>query len=140
MRLQGKHILITAAGQGIGKATVLAMVAEGATVWATDVNAGLLEGFKGMEHVHTAVLDVMDKSAIQAQIAAMDRIDALFNCAGYVHSGTALTATDEDWNLAFNLNVRSQFWAIQAALPKMIAQGCGSSSGRTGRNWWVWCC
>ncbi len=126
MRLQGKHILITAAGQGIGKATVLAMVAEGATIWATDVNAGLLEVFKGMEHVHTAVLDVMDKSAIQAQIAAMDRIDALFNCAGYVHSGTALTATDEDWNLAFNLNVRSQFWAIQAALPKMIAQGSGS--------------
>jgi 2-keto-3-deoxy-L-fuconate dehydrogenase len=126
MRLQGKHILITAAGQGIGKATVLAMVAEGATIWATDVKPGLLEGFKGMEHVHTAVLDVMDKSAIQAQIAAMDRIDALFNCAGYVHSGTALTATDEDWNLAFNLNVRSQFWAIQAALPKMIAHGGGS--------------
>ena len=126
MRLQGKHILITAAGQGIGKATVLAMVAEGATVWATDVNPSVLEGFKGMEHVHTFVLDVMDKSAIQAQIAAMDRIDALFNCAGYVHSGTALTATDEDWNLAFNLNVRSQFWAIQAALPKMIAQGGGS--------------
>ena len=126
MRLQGKHILITAAGQGIGKATVLAMVAEGATVWATDVNPSLLEGFKGMAQVHTAVLDVMDKAAIQAQVAAMDRIDGLFNCAGYVHSGTALTATDEDWNLAFNLNVRSQFWAIQAALPKMIAQGGGS--------------
>lgn len=126
MRLQGKHILITAAGQGIGKATVLAMVAEGATVWATDVNASLLEGFKGMEHIHTAVLDVMDKAAIQAQVAAMDRIDGLFNCAGYVHSGTALTATDDDWNMAFNLNVRSQFWAIQAALPKMIAQGGGS--------------
>ncbi len=126
MRLQGKHILITAAGQGIGKATVLAMVAEGATVWATDVNPSLLEGFKGMDHVHTAVLDVMDKAAIQAQVAAMDRIDGLFNCAGYVHSGTALTATDEDWDLAFNLNVRSQFWAIQAVLPKMIAQGGGS--------------
>ena len=126
MRLQGKHILITAAWQGIGKATVLAMVAEGATVWATDVNPALLEGFKGMEHVHTAVLDVMDKAAIQAQVAAMDRIDGLFNCAGYVHSGTALTATDDDWNMAFNLNVRSQFWAIQAVLPKMIAQGGGS--------------
>ena len=126
MRLQGKHILITAAGQGIGKATVLAMVAEGATVWATDVNPSLLEGFKGMDHVHTAVLDVMDKAAIQAQVAAMDRIDGLFNCAGYVHSGTALTATDDDWNMAFNLNVRSQFWAIQAVLPKMIAQGGGS--------------
>jgi 2-keto-3-deoxy-L-fuconate dehydrogenase len=126
MRLQGKHILITAAGQGIGKATVLAIVAEGATVWATDVNASLLEGFKGMEHIHTAVLDVMDKAAIQAQVVAMDRIDGLFNCAGYVHSGTALTATDDDWNMAFNLNVRSQFWAIQAALPKMIAQGGGS--------------
>ena len=126
MRLQGKHILITAAGQGIGKATVLAMVAEGATVWATDVNPALLEGFKGMEHVHTAVLDVMDKAAIQAQVAAMDRIDGLFNCAGYVHSGTALTATDDDWNMAFNLNVRSQFWTIQAVLPKMITQGGGS--------------
>ena len=126
MRLQGKIILITAAGQGIGKATVLAMVAEGATVWATDVNPSLLEGFKGMDQVHTYVLDVMDKAAIQAQVAAMDRIDGLFNCAGYVHSGTALTATDDDWNMAFNLNVRSQFWAIQAALPKMIAQGGGS--------------
>ena len=126
MRLEGKHILITAAGQGIGKATVLAMVAEGATVWATDVNPALLEGFKGMDHVHTAVLDVMDKAAIQAQVAAMDRIDGLFNCAGYVHSGTALTATDDDWNMAFNLNVRSQFWAIQAALPKMMAHGGGS--------------
>ena len=126
MRLQGKNILITAAGQGIGKATVLAMVSEGATVWATDVNPVLLEGFKGMAHVHTAVLDVMDKAAIQAQMASMDRIDGLFNCAGFVHSGTALTATDEDWDLAFNLNVRSQFWAIQAALPKMIADGGGS--------------
>jgi 2-keto-3-deoxy-L-fuconate dehydrogenase len=126
MRLQGKHILITAAGQGIGKATVLAMVAEGATVWATDVNPSLLEAFKGVAQVHTAVLDVMDKAAIQAQVAAMDRIDALFNCAGYVHSGTALTATDDDWNLAFNLNVRSQFWTIQAVLPQMIAQGGGS--------------
>ena len=126
MRLQGKNILITAAGQGIGKATVLAMVSEGATVWATDVNPVLLEGFKGMAHVHTAVLDVMDKAAIQAQMASMDRIDGLFNCAGFVHSGTALTATDEDWELAFNLNVRSQFWAIQAALPKMIADGGGS--------------
>ena len=126
MRLQGKHILITAAGQGIGKATVLAMVAEGATVWATDVNPSLLEDFKGMAQVHTAVQVVMDKAAIQAQVAAMDRIDGLFNCAGYVHSGTALTATDEDWDLAFNLNVRSQFWSIQAVLPKMIAQGGGS--------------
>jgi 2-keto-3-deoxy-L-fuconate dehydrogenase len=68
----------------------------------------------------------MDKAAIHAQIASMERIDGLFNCAGFVHSGTVLTATDEDWELAFNLNVRSQFWAIQAALPKMIAHGGGS--------------
>jgi len=126
MRLLDKHILITAAGQGIGQATAMAMLAEGATVWATDINPVLLEPYKGMKHVHTAVLDVMDKAAIAAQIARMDRIDVLFNCAGFVHSGTALTATDEDWDLAFNLNVRSQFWAIQAALPKMIAQGGGS--------------
>jgi 2-keto-3-deoxy-L-fuconate dehydrogenase len=68
------------------------------------------------------VLNVLDKSAIAAQVASMDRIDILFNCAGFVHNGTIVEAKDEEWEFAFNLNVRSQFWMIQAAIPKMVAQ------------------
>jgi 2-keto-3-deoxy-L-fuconate dehydrogenase len=126
MRLKGKTVLVTAAGQGIGRAAALAMAAEGATVWATDINAQLLEGFSGIAGVHTALLDVMDKSLIQAAVAGMPAFDVLFNCAGYVHSGTVLQATDEDWDFAFDLNVRSQFWMIQAVLPAMLARGKGS--------------
>ncbi len=126
MRLKGKTVLVTAAGQGIGRAAALAMAAEGATVWATDINAQLLEDFSGIAGVHTALLDVMDKSLIQAAVAGMPAFDVLFNCAGYVHSGTVLQATDEDWDFAFNLNVRSQFWMIQAVLPAMLARGKGS--------------
>ena len=126
MRLKGKTVLVTAAGQGIGRAAALAMAAEGATVWATDINAQLLEDFSGIADVHTALLDVMDKSLIQAAVAGMPAFDVLFNCAGYVHSGTVLQATDEDWDFAFDLNVRSQFWMIQAVLPAMLARGKGS--------------
>ena len=81
MRLQGKTALITAAGQGIGKAAALAMAAEGATVWATDVNGELLKSYEGVANVHTAVLNVLDKAAIQKQVAAMPKIDIVFNCA-----------------------------------------------------------
>ena len=126
MRLTGKTALVTAAGQGIGKASALALAAEGATVWATDVNEKLLASYAGVPNIHTAVLDVMDKSAIQKRIGAMPAIDVLFNCAGFVHAGTALDATDEQWDFAFDLNVRSQFWTIQAALPHMLARKKGS--------------
>jgi 2-keto-3-deoxy-L-fuconate dehydrogenase len=126
MRLTGKTALVTAAGQGIGKASALALAAEGATVWATDVNEKLLASYAGVPNIHTAVLDVMDKSAIQKRIGAMPAIDVLFNCAGFVHAGTALDATDEQWDFAFDLNVRSQFWTIQAALPHMLARQKGS--------------
>jgi len=126
MRLANKTVLVTAAGQGIGHASVLAMAAEGATVWATDVNPALLASFAGQDHIHTATLDVMDKAGIHALVARIDKIDAVFNCAGYVHSNTALDATDEQWDFAMNLNARSQFWMIQAVLPKMLAQGGGS--------------
>eukprot|EP01036_Dinobryon_divergens_P054992 gene54992-73464_t len=98
MRLQGKTALVTAAGQGIGKASALAMAAEGAQVIATDVNEKLLASYAGVPNIHTAVLDVMDKSAIQKRIGAMPAIDVLFNCAGFVHAGTALDATDEQWD------------------------------------------
>ena len=126
MRLKGKTALVTAAGQGIGCASVMAMVAEGATVWATDINPTLLERFKGHANIHTHVLDVMDKAAIKALTAKIPTIDVLFNCAGFVHAGTVLEATDDDWNLAFDLNVRSQFWMIQAILPGMLAKKKGS--------------
>jgi len=126
MRLANKTVLVTAAGQGIGHVSVLAMAAEGATVWATDVNPALLKSFAGQDRIHTATLDVMDKAGINALVARIDKIDAVFNCAGYVHSNTALDATDEQWDFAMNLNARSQFWMIQAVLPKMLAQGDGS--------------
>ena len=126
MRLEGKTALVTAAGQGIGRATVLALAAEGATVWATDVNAGLLEAYQGTARVHTAVLNVLDKDAIHALVDSLPALNVLFNCAGVVHNGTILQATDDDWNFAFNLNARAQFWAIQAVLPKMLENGGGS--------------
>lgn len=126
MRLKGKIVLVTAAGQGIGRASALAMAAEGATVWATDVNQKLLASYVGVPNIHTSALDVMDKSAIQKLIGGMPAIDVLFNCAGFVHAGTALDATDEQWDFAFDLNVRSQFWTIQAALPHMLANQKGS--------------
>ncbi len=125
MRLQNKTILVTAAGQGIGRASVLALAADGAHVLATDVKGDLLASLRGVANVQTRVLDVLDKQAI-AQVAQSMPFNALFNCAGFVHAGAALEATDAQWEFAFNLNVRSQFWAIQAVLPGMVAAGGGS--------------
>ena len=122
MRLKGKTVLVTAAGQGIGRASVLAMAAEGAQVLATDVNEKLLESYAGVANVTTQKLDVMDKAAIHALIDRSPAFNVLFNCAGFVHNGSILQATDDDWSFAFNLNVRAQFWMIQAALPKMLRQ------------------
>ncbi len=126
MRLQGKTALITAAGQGIGRASALAMAAQGATVWATDVNPDLLAMFKAVPNIQTAVLDVLDKQAIHDLVAQLSPLDILFNCAGYVHNGSIAQATDEEWELAFNLNARAQYWTIRAALPNMLAHGSGS--------------
>jgi 2-keto-3-deoxy-L-fuconate dehydrogenase len=122
MRLQGKIALVTAAGQGIGRATAEAFAREGATVIATDLKPELLEGFPG----RVEKLNALEKSEIVGLINSLERVDVLFNCAGFVHHGTILDATDEQWDFAFNLNVRSMFWAMQAVLPKMIAQGGGS--------------
>lgn len=126
MRLKGKTVLVTAAGQGIGHASVLAMAAEGAEVWATDVNEALLERYAGVANVRTARLDVLDKAAIDALIGGLPRLDVLFNCAGVVHNGTVQQASDADLDFAFRLNVRAQMWTIQAALPGMLAAGRGS--------------
>lgn len=126
MRLQGKTALVTAAGQGIGHASALALACEGAQVWATDIDAALLERFAGVANVRTARLDVLDKGAIAELFATLPTLDVLFNCAGIVHNGSALDADDEQLDLAFRLNVRAQLWLIQAALPAMRAAGRGS--------------
>ncbi len=126
MRLEGKTVLVTAAGQGIGRASVLALAAQGAQVWATDLNPRLLASYEGVERVQAVALDVLDKSAVAKLVSSLPAVDVLFNCAGFVHSGTVLQATDEEWNFALDLNVRSQFWTIQAVLPRMLAAGRGS--------------
>jgi 2-keto-3-deoxy-L-fuconate dehydrogenase len=126
MRLEGKTALITAAGQGIGKATALAMAAEGARVWATDVNAELLKSYEGVANISALRLDVLDKAAINKLVGELPAMDVLFNCAGFVHGGSVLEATDADFEFAYNLNVRSQFWMIQAFIPAMKAAGRGS--------------
>ncbi|MEO5794209.1 MAG: SDR family oxidoreductase [Rhodoferax sp.] len=126
MRLSGKTALVTAAGQGIGQAAVLAMAAEGAQVWATDVNPALLASYEGVANVTALPLDVRDQAAIQALVARMPCIDVLFNCAGVVHNGTVMDVQNSELEFAFLLNVQAQMWAIQAALPRMLAQGAGS--------------
>jgi 2-keto-3-deoxy-L-fuconate dehydrogenase len=121
-RLQGKTALVTAAGQGIGFASAMQMAAEGATVYATDVNAKLLDNFKGAANVITRRLDVLDDAAVRALMGEVPPLDVLFNCAGFVHNGTILECTAEDWDFSFNLNVRAMYVAIQAALPKMLGK------------------
>lgn len=126
-RLAGKRALITAAGQGIGKATAIAMASEGAEVYATDVNEVALQALteEANGSLFTFVMDVRDQSSAESGV---DRAkpDILFNCAGYVHSGSILDATDDDWDFAFDLNVRSMFRTIRAALPGMLERECGS--------------
>lgn len=120
-RLSGKTALVTAAGQGIGRAIADQFALEGATVIATDLNTNLLEGFAG----RVEALNILEKSAITALISSLE-LDILVNCAGVVHAGNILECSDEQWQMAFDLNVRSQFWTIGAALPKMLERGSGS--------------
>jgi len=126
-RLAGKTAFVTAAGQGIGRAVATAFAREGARVIATDINAGLLDALKGEQAaIDVRVLDVTKADAISAVAAAVGAVDVLFNGAGFVHAGTVLDATEEEWSFAFELNVRSQFRTIKAFLPAMLAQGGGS--------------
>ena len=126
MRLKGKVCVITAAGQGIGAATARAFAREGARVWATDVDAAKLSALDGVAGITTRKLDVRDKAAIGKLAGESGAVDVLFNCAGFVHHGSVLDATDEQWQFALDLNVRSMFWTIQAFLPGMVEKGGGS--------------
>ncbi|WHU04954.1 SDR family oxidoreductase [Sphingomonas sp. NIBR02145] len=122
-RLAGKTALVTAAAQGIGRATAELFAAEGAAVWATDIN---LDGLSGLAGCKVARLDVRDDASIAEALALSGPLDVLFNCAGAVPGGTILDCSPEDWSLAYDLNLTSMYRIIRAALPDMIARGGGS--------------
>src|SRR5665213_504283 len=122
-RLAGKTCLVTASGQGIGRATAARFLDEGARVVATDLDEAALAGLAGAE---TRRLDVTDAAAIAALFAEMPRFDVVFNCAGYVHQGSILNCDDEDWRASWDVNVTAMFRICKAVLPGMLAQGRGS--------------
>ena len=124
-RLDGKRILVTAAGQGIGRASALAMHREGAKVLATDVNEANLAEL-ATEGLETRILNVRDQASVDAAIAAAGPLNGLFNCAGFVANGTILDCSEEQWDFSFDLNIKSMFRMCKAALPAMIAGGGGS--------------
>ena len=123
--LTGKTVFITAAAQGIGRASVEAFLAAGARVIATDIAAEKLADLAG-DSVETHPLDVLDGAAVASLIAGLGRIDVLFNCAGVVHNGSLLEATDEDLDFAFNLNVKAMVRTIRAVLPGMLERRDGA--------------
>lgn len=123
MRLAGKTAFVTAAGQGIGRATAEAFAGEGARVIATDIDEAALATLAKCE---TFVLDVTDRGAIEQAAAKAGAADVLFNCAGYVHSGSILDCDDDDWARSFDVNITSMYRLIKAFLPGMLASGGGS--------------
>ena len=126
-RLRGTTALLTAAGQGIGRATALAFAEEGAVVWATDVNQSALKTLvEENPQIRTRILDARDARAIQTLAEEIGQIDVLFNCAGHVHHGTILDCTEEEWNLSIDLNLKSMYYSCRAVLPVMLASGHGS--------------
>ncbi|WP_309667648.1 SDR family oxidoreductase [Tabrizicola sp.] len=124
-RLQGKTVLVTAAGQGIGRASAIAMAREGARVIATDVNEATLATLTG-EGLETRLLNVRDPAAIAATFAAIGTPDVLFNCAGFVAAGTILDCDEESWTFSVDLNMTAMYRMCRAVLPGMIARGGGS--------------
>ena len=125
-RLKGRTALVTAAGQGIGRASVERMAREGARVIATDVNEAMLAELAQVPGMTARRLDVLDGTSIAALADDVGPVDILFNCAGVVHNGTVLEASEADWDFAFDLNAKAQFRMIRAFLPGMLAKGGGS--------------
>jgi 2-keto-3-deoxy-L-fuconate dehydrogenase len=124
--LTGKIVLITAAAQGIGRASVEAFLKAGCTVIATDINAAKLKELDGTPGVTTRILNVLSADEVNKAVAEIGHIDILFNCAGVVHNGTVLEMSDKDLDFALDLNVKAQIRTIQAVLPQMLARKDGS--------------
>lgn len=128
-RLQGKRALVTAAAQGIGRASALMFAAEGASVIATDIDTAKLDDLKQSAKGVLTVrrLDVTDGPTVEALAAELGALDVLFNCAGFVHHGTVLDCRQQDWDFTMNLNVRGMYLMIRAFLPAMLTSGRGAS-------------
>jgi 2-keto-3-deoxy-L-fuconate dehydrogenase len=124
--LKGKIVLLTAAAQGIGRASALAFARAGATVHATDINETLLAELSGEKGISTRKLDVLSDADVAAVVAEIGRVDVLFNCAGFVHAGSILDMKDSDLDFAINLNVRSMIRTIRAVLPGMLERKDGA--------------
>jgi 2-keto-3-deoxy-L-fuconate dehydrogenase len=125
-KLGGKVVVVTAAGQGIGRASALAYAAAGAKVWATDINEEALATLNGEAGIETARLDVLDGASVTAFFERIGAVDVLFNCAGVVHGGSVLEMSDKDLDFAFDLNVRAMVRTIKAVLPDMLERGDGA--------------
>jgi 2-keto-3-deoxy-L-fuconate dehydrogenase len=126
-RLAGKIALVTAAGQGIGRATALAFADEGATVWATDINDSSLANLSHERpDIRPRRLDVRDAQDVANCAAEVGTLDVLFNCAGYVHHGSILDCSEKDWDFSFDLNVKSMYRTCRVFLPGMLQAGKGS--------------
>lgn len=125
-RLKGKRAFITAAGQGMGRAAAIAFAAEGAQVWATDVNAEALRSLEGTPGVTTRVLDVTDSGAVERVAKEAGDVNVVFNCAGIVHHGTIMECSEQDWDRSFDLNIKSMYRVTRAFLPGMLGRQKGS--------------
>ena len=125
-RLSNKTALITAAGQGIGRATAIAYAREGARVIATDINEETLATLADTDGIEVHRLDVLDKAAVSGFVKSMESVDVLLNCAGFVANGSILDGSEDDWTFSFNLNVHAMYHMIKTSLPGMLEQGEGS--------------
>ncbi len=126
-RLEGKKILVTAAGQGIGKATAIAFHKEGASVIATDLNDKTLADLnKEYSNIKVKTLDSTDNKAILEFVKTLDKVDVLFNAVGFVHHGTILDCEEKDWDFSFDVNIKSMYFMCKAILPLMVKQNGGS--------------
>ena len=122
-RLTGKNIIVTAAGQGIGKATAVAFYNEGASVFATDINEKTLKTLKDeYPKIDIFKLDSTNKEDVESYCKHLNKIDVLFNAVGFVHHGTILDCEEKDWDFSFNVNIKSMYFMCKAILPKMLEQ------------------